>query len=249
MKQLLIIGFLFCFQFSNGQFFNNGNGDNFIVQGDAILRIQPDQVVFSLGVESRGKDLLSTKNENYAILKKAIEYCKRQKIEEKYIQTDYVHISPHFEYGGDVTIDYYNVSQSFSIVLEDLDKYEEILSELLNLGINQVKNIEFRTSKLKEYRYQVRKMAIEAAKEKAEFLSGEVNIELGEITNISEYVSPPQSSFGNRNYANYSQNSAQSFSGNFSGTNALSVGLLSLKASIQLTYSLKPSSTLEDKEE
>lgn len=60
------------------QYYGNTNQPSFRSSGDAILRIQPDQVVLSLGVESRGKELLDTKEKNYQILTAAINYCKNQ---------------------------------------------------------------------------------------------------------------------------------------------------------------------------
>ena len=113
-----------------------------------------------------------------------------------------------------------------------------ILTELLNFGVNQVNNIEFRTTKLKENRYKVRKMAIEAAKEKAQFLTEEVGIELDKIINIEESTYNPENAFSRSNYANFSQNVVQN-SGAGIESSTLSVGLLSLKATVTLTYSIK----------
>jgi len=210
----------------------------FRVSGDAILRVPPNQVVLSLGVASRGKELVPTKKTNADILQKAIDFCKKEGIPEKYIQTDYIRINPNYEYRNEATIDYYSVNQSISIVIEDLDKYELILTELLNFGVNQVNNIEFRTTKLKENRYKVRKMAIEAAKEKAQFLTKEVGIELDKIINIEESTYNPENAFSRSNYANFSQNVVQN-SGAGIESSTLSVGLLSLKATVTLTYSIK----------
>lgn len=209
----------------------------FQTSSDAILRVQPDQVVLSLGVENRGKELVATKIANAAIIKKAIAYCKQQGIPEKYIQTDYVRINPHFQYRNEVSLDYYSVSQVFSVVISDLEAYEGLLTELLKMGVNKVNSIEFRTTKLKEYRYQVRKMAIESAKEKAAFLSGEVGIKLGPIVNISETTNLPMNAFSRSNFANFSQNMMQTNSG-AGDIGSLSVGLLSLKATITLTYAI-----------
>ena len=217
--------------------YNPNNKQIFRSSGDAILRIQPDQVVLSLGVESRGKDLIKTKDETYKKLSASIKYCKEQGIPDKYIQTDFIRINPHYDYGSDVIIDYYSVTQKFSIIIEDLDKYETLLTELLNLGINKVNNIEFRTTKLKENRYKVRKMAIEAAKEKAKFLADEIDIKLGKIINISESTNNPVNSFSRSNYANISQNIVQSDGGGFDGS-TLAIGMLSLKANVNLTYEL-----------
>ena len=238
MKQLIILTLMMSSQIGFGQHDTPINGNLFRASGDAILRIQPDQIVLSLGVNTRGKELVPTKEQNYTIMNQAIAYCKSAGIPEKYIQTDYIRINPHFDYRKDLTIDYYGISQTISIVIEDLNKYEQILTELLNIGINQVNNIEFRTTKLKEYRYQVRKMAIEAAKEKAQFLTEQVGIELGKIINIEETVHNPVNSFSRSNYANISQNVAQNIS-NGTDSGALSVGLLSIKARVSLTYRIK----------
>jgi len=91
---------------------------------------------------------------------------------------------------------------------------------------------------VKEYRKKVRKMAITAAKEKAEFLTDEVDIKLGNIINISEYTNRPGSSFGQANYANFSQNVVQE-STTESDASPLSLGLISLKANVTLTYEVE----------
>lgn len=238
MKKTLLFVFIISFQIVNAQVYMETSNNLFRVSGDAILRVPPNQVVLSLGVESRGKALAPTKQKNADIMQKAMGFCKKEGVPEKYIQTDYIRINPHYEYRNEVTIDYYSVNQSISVVIDDLDKYELILTELLNIGINQVNDIEFRTTELKEHRFKVRKMAIEAAKEKAEFLTKEVEIELDKIINIEESTNNPVNSFSRSNYANLSQNIVQNTTAGIDGS-SLSVGLLSLKATITLTYSLK----------
>ena len=75
---ILLLPFMSFAQFNN---IKNSTQENFTVSGDAILRIQPNQVVLYLGVESRGKELFKTKEKNYSILSKAINYCKEMKIQ------------------------------------------------------------------------------------------------------------------------------------------------------------------------
>jgi len=140
----------FSFQIVLGQFPTNNNPNIFRISGDAILRVQPNQVVLSLGVETRGKELVKSKEANYKIQNAAIAYCKDQGIPEKYIQTDYIRINPYYNYDNNLEINYYNVVQSISVVIEDLEKYEQILTELLKIGVNKVNDIEFRTTNLKE---------------------------------------------------------------------------------------------------
>ena len=237
MKFIYFSIFIILFQFGYGQLNYNTNEKTFSASGDAILRVKPDQVVISLGAESRGKDLLSTKEKNHKIINQVIAYCKKQGIKENYIQTDYIKIHPSYQTDEEDQVHFYTVHQSLSIVLDDVTKYEEILTNVLKFGINRVENIEFRTTKLRESRDKVRKMAITAAKQKAEFLSGEVGLKLGKIVNINESVQNPMNSFSMSNYANISQNVAQDVIGDSQGE-TLSVGLLSLKAYVTLTYDL-----------
>lgn len=234
----ILVG-LFSFQ-AIGQVYGLPNSTKryFTSSGDAILRIQPDQVVLSLGVESRSKDLLVAKKDNYKRLSASIKYCKDNGIPDKFIQTDYIQINPHYNYNNDINVEYYSVSQSFSIIIEDIEKYEEFLTSLLELGINKVKNIEFRTSQLKEHRQRVRKMAIAAAKEKAEFLTNEIGIELDKTVNIKESTRNPVNSFGNRNYANNVQNVVRYNSEDMDGS-SLAVGMLSLRSEVTLTFEVK----------
>lgn len=237
MKLISVLIFSLTCIISNGQNLNLSNNQTLYVTGDAIVRIQPNQIVLSLGVESRGKNLVETKLKNYKIMQNAILHCKKNNIPEKYIQTDFVNIRPVYQYNNYTEMDYYSVNQSISIVLEDLKIYEELLTELLELGVNQVHNIEFRTTELKKHRQKVRKLAIEAAKEKGKFLAQELGLQLGKIINVRESLSSPTKSFSRHNYANESQNIIQDVNVN-GDYGTLSLGMISIKASMTLTYNI-----------
>lgn len=236
MKKMLVVFALLVSYSGFSQFYGGIKENKMTVSGDAILRVVPDQVVFNLGVILKGEDLLEIKNDNYKRMEKVINYCKDRGIPQNHIQTDQIYISPSYHSHNNYEIEYYTVSQSISIVLENLDIYDQLLTSLLGMGINKVNHVEFRAKDIKDYRYQVRKMAIEAAKEKAEFLSQEVGIKIGDIINIGESVQNPSNSFGRHNYANYSQNVAQ-LGGGQNG-DSLSVGMLSFKASVTLVYDI-----------
>jgi uncharacterized protein YggE len=213
----------------------NSIKNEFSVTGEAIVRVQPNQVILQLGVENRGKDLLETKSKNATIISKAIAYCKSKGIADKHIQTDYVRMTPTYNYNNQSDLNYYTVDQSLSITMENLDQYEEVLTELLKIGINKVEGVSFNNTNLKENRTTARKLAIKAAKEKALFLASEVGIQLGEITNISEYSQNLGTGFLNRSL---SQNIVQNM-GRDSEVAGLSIGMIPVQASITLTYSIK----------
>lgn len=232
-KSLIFIFTLLSMNLLSGQF---DPTQYFSAQGDAILKVEPDQVLITLGVDNRGKDLVLTKEENYKNVSKAIEYCRSKGVEDKHIQTDYVSINPRYNYREDnMTVEYYQVSQSFTICLVDPKMYEALMTDLLQMGINRLGGVQFRSSKMEEHRYTVRKMAIEAAKQKAKFMSNEVGIELGDIINVAENVNTPYPQFNRGNYANMMR-ADESAGGGDGGS--LSVGQISLKANVTIYYEL-----------
>ena len=149
------------------------------------MKVKPDRVVFGVGVITRSADLMEAKKKSFDAVKKAIEYCKKAGIAEKNIKTDYINIQPEWK-NYEKLESTYVVEQNLSIILDDVSKYEEMITELLKTGMNNVGYVDFQTTELKKYKNESRKLAIEAAKERAEFLAGETGITLGKIINISD---------------------------------------------------------------
>ena len=58
------------------------------------------------------------------------------------------------------------------ITLGDVSRFEDLLSDTLLAGANHVHNVEFRTTELRQHRDAARALAIQAAREKAEALTG-----------------------------------------------------------------------------
>jgi uncharacterized protein YggE len=215
------------------------NKQYFKVEADAIVRVKPDKAVVDVGVISKGKNLADTKKKNADIIKKTIEYCKKSGIPEKNIQTDYLSIRPEYK-SYDTYETYFIIEQRLTIILEELSKYDEVLTELLNFGINQVNSINFQVNDLKKYRNEARKLAIAAAKERAEYLSKEVGIKLGNIVNMSDYTSNWYPRIMSATANIMSQNVSQSVGSQGSDSyDTLAPGMVSVKANIGLTYEIK----------
>ena len=67
------------------------------VTGDAEVKVVPDEEIITLGIETDSKDLNAAKTENDEKIKKIINAAKNLKIEDKYIQTDYMNIAPRYK--------------------------------------------------------------------------------------------------------------------------------------------------------
>ena len=225
----------------SGFAFAGAENQFFTVEADAVVRARPDRVLIGIGVLSKGRDLAETKKKNSDIIKKAIDSCVKAGVPAKNIKTDYVNIRPEFR-NYETLEKNFSVDQNLSVMIEDISKYDEILTELLNIGMNQVRYIEFQTSDLKKYKNESRKLAIAAAKERAEFLALEAGIKLGDIVNLTDAGInwPPYARGVYGSYANTVQNAAISGGGQSGGgEDSFAPGMVSVKSNITLTYEIK----------
>jgi uncharacterized protein YggE len=143
-----------------------------------------------VGAGTRNKVLQTAREENDHIVKKVIQLAERFNIESKYIMTNYLNVAPDYADGyrrGAAVIEGYNVYKQISITLTKVDRFEEFLCELLNTGINYVYHIQFRTTKLSEYREQARSLALQAAQRKASTMAQELGQKTGRPYSISEW--------------------------------------------------------------
>ena len=80
----------------------------------------------------------------------------------------------------------YNAKIGLTVILNKLDEIEEIISGLVDAGANEITSIEFHTSKLKELRIETRRLATQAAREKAETYAAAANVSLGGVVHIQD---------------------------------------------------------------
>ncbi len=160
------------------------------VTGIGEIKVAPDQVCFRVGVETRAQKLEDAKRDNDAAMKAMLATLKAKGIEAKDMQTDYLSIQPQYppDAPGNVRLQPlgYAVHRTATVLLRRLDKFDDVLAALIAGGSNSLEDIDFRTSKLEEYRAQARLKAIGQAKEKATALVGAVGQKLGRAYTINE---------------------------------------------------------------
>jgi uncharacterized protein YggE len=230
MKRTLVLWTLFVFTTLNvfAQFISQ---QEFSVSAEALVRVPPNRVVLEVGVWNRGKNAAATQRINQVSITKAVEAAKSFNVEEKNISADYINIWPRYD--GE-KLEYYQVSQGLSIILEDVSQYEALLLALLDAGINQVNNIEFQNTDLKKHRDEARSLAIAAAKEKAAFLTGEAGISLGKVINMRESSSSGSSSTGRG--SQMSQNVMQNAAPEGENQEAAGLGMISIRCNVTLFF-------------
>lgn len=207
------------------------------VSGDAEIRVVPDEVVFTIGVETSGRDIEAAKNLNDERIKRLLALTKEYKIDPKLVQTDYMSIQPFYNKEG--KLDSYYVRKSMVIIMKDISRFEHIISDFVKAGGNYVPGIQFRTTELRKHRDAARSLAIKAAKDKAIKLANELGQKVGRPYTISEGSSQWASSYGSRSMRNVSQNVSLASSGDTSGEGTIAPGSISVTATVTVSFELE----------
>lgn len=218
------------------------------VTGEAVVNVKPDKIVITLGIETWDSEIIAAKQKNNDIFKKTITVIEESGIAEKEIQTDRLSIEPRYknDYRKEDFIGYF-VRNTLVVTLTDPDKIEELVTKVLQAGVNYIHGIDFQTTEFKKHREQARDLALKAAKEKAEKMAGVLGQSVGTPIQINENFSGSPwwyysswSGWGYGRNQGMSQNVIQNVpggSGEISDTIAL--GKLSIRANVSVTFELK----------
>lgn len=157
------------------------------VTGKGTVKVVPDEVVIRARIEHTGKSASEVKAQNDKVVNDIIKYLKSEKISTKNFQTEYIRLSKDYNYNSKDTS--YSANQAISIKLEDLSKYEKIMSGLLNSGLNRIDGIQFQSSKKEELESEARKKAVLNAQEKAREYATALGQDIGKAQSINELES------------------------------------------------------------
>lgn len=208
------------------------------VSGDAEIRVAPDLVDLCIGVEIKGKELLSTQEEQNKRVVAVIASLKKAGIEDRDIQTGHVTINPVFNDDSDkITPLGFEVKRSIHCTLRNPGKFDELLTASLQAGATDVSQFNYRSSELRKYKDAARIAALKAAREKATLLAKELGMSVGRAQSVIENL--PNGTVAMReSYFGTTRNSIDSISaGSVSG--GLATGQVGVSATIYVTFALE----------
>jgi uncharacterized protein len=218
------------------------------VNGEAVVKVRPDQILITFGIETWDKDIMIAKQENNDIMKKAMAVIKELGIEEKSVQTDYLSIGPRYDdnYNKKNFIGYF-VRNTFVVTISEPAKVEDLVTKVLQSGVNYIHRIDFQTTEFKKYREQAREMALKAAKEKAEKMAAVLGQVVGEPIQINEgyggsgwWYYSSWSGWGNGRYSPMSQNIIQNINNSTEQiSETIALGKISIRANVTVIFELK----------
>ena len=219
--------------------------------GEAVVYVVPDEIVVNFGVETWDGALAGAKAANDAASKKLLEAMRKLGVEDKHLQTSDLEVEIDYVDNGRASkgIEGYFARRVYSVTLKDTKKFEQAIDAALANGANRLMGFEYRTTQLRKHRDEARRMAIRAAREKADALARELECAIGKPRTIGEGYYGSVGTWGSRwgggmNSYNVAQNVAQSGGGGGGGEGeggeALPLGQVGVRAQITVTFDLSP---------
>jgi uncharacterized protein len=217
------------------------------VTGEAVVNVEPDKIVLSFGIETSDAEITAAKAKNSDVLKQAVAAIKGLGVQARDIQTDQLSLEPRYSdgYRKESFLGFF-ARNTFVVTLTDTKKVEELVTKVLQAGVNYIHGIDFQTSDLRKYRDQARELALKAARDKAKRMADVLGQAVGSPIQINENGSGSPwnyysswSGWGYGRGQGMTQNVMQDIpggSGEISDTVAL--GKIAIRASVTVTFEL-----------
>ncbi len=236
---LILAGPLFCL-LAHAQVFTN-QGNVLSVTGDAEIKVVPNQVVISFGVETRNRNLAAARGQNDTAVRNVLIAVRKFQIDPTDVQTDFIQVDIRYANSVEAIVDHYVVEKCIAVTLKDVSQFEPLLNAVLDAGANHIYQVEFMTTELRKYRDQARALAAKAAIEKANDLADAAGLKVtGKPTSVSSYSYGGGSTYGRlRNGgANVAQNVYQAGAGG-STEGTIALGKISVTASVSMNFRME----------
>lgn len=167
------------------------------VQGEGEVMARPDIGEFSFSVLAEGATAAEAQEKSATSLNAALEYLKEAGVEEKDIKTSNYYLNPKYRYETTVctglycppsnpVIDGYEVTQTVTVKVRDLDKSGELISGVGSQGATNISGLSFTIDDETDLKAQAREAAIADAKENAEKLADDLGVRIIRMTGYWE---------------------------------------------------------------
>lgn len=208
----------------------NNIDDTIQVVGEGTVATTPDKAVISVSIlQEEEEDYKKAQKAVNTVANKLLSDLEHLKIDNKDIRTDLVRLNKTYDYN--LKKYKYSATQSFNIVLQDLNKYGEVMNTILASGVNRIDDVKLEVSNSTELENEARKNAIKNAKEKADLYAEAMQVEIIGVKAMQEDEI--------RNQVNVANYAMMSTSAKTSADPVLSAGTQYVKARVQIVYKIR----------
>lgn len=159
------------------------------VSGEGKTEIAPDIATYSFSVVSQGKDTDLIQEENTKKMNASIAFVKERGIKAEDIKTTGYNVYPRYAYdrsSGKQTLDGYEITQTVTVKIRNIETVGAILSGLVKLGVNQAGGLTYSIDKPEAQRAKARQEAFTDAFTKASQMAAQNGVRIARVINFSE---------------------------------------------------------------
>ncbi len=165
------------------------------IAGRGEVQAAPDMAMITSGVTSQGATAREALDANTAAMTALLDELKAAGIEARDIQTTGFSVNPNYVYSDQrdsngysqaPKINGYQVSNTVTVIVRDLEALGTILDRSVTVGANTVNGVTFSVSDTTELLNEARKKAFADARAKAELYAETAGTTLGDLESIRE---------------------------------------------------------------
>jgi uncharacterized protein len=174
------------------------NNRHISVTGTAKLQAKPDIAILHLYVESTQVKSLDAKREVDGRINRLLDGLAKFAIDQENVSASSISTQPNYTYkqNSQRELTGYTASRNVKLTLAKLKHLNALMDFALEMKINQIRNIELKSSKEIELKNQVNGLAVKNAKSKGQSLAEAFGADLGKIYSINSTSDNNQPRFG-----------------------------------------------------
>jgi uncharacterized protein YggE len=197
------------------------------VAGTGVVRLIPDRVSFTVGVETEAASVMQAFKENSSKLTAVLAALKAKGVQPREIQTSNLEVAARSD--EDRKRNGFSVSNLVTVTRDDPANVADLLQAAISAGANQAGRFRFFVAEPSKAQARGLELAYQDARSKAERLAALANVSLGDALRIDQ-------TYGwgigaqNSNFANYT----------YDTNSSIEVGSERVSFSVSVTYEIKP---------
>lgn len=177
--------------------------DSMTLTGTGTVRAAPDMATINTGVTTQGETAREALDANTAAMEDLVAALREAGLQDRDIQTSNFSVNPVYVYSDarddagytrPPRIQGYEVANTVTIIVRDLDGLGTVLDQAVTVGANTINGISFDVDDPTELETEARELAVADALAKAQTYARAAQVRLGSIESITEVdrQAPPQ---------------------------------------------------------
>jgi len=209
------------------------------VYGTAEIKVVPNEMVWSLTVTTKDKELKKVANEQIDAVKQVLDFLKGLEIEQSKLQTSRMRFGENWKTVDRERVrDGYFATTQIGFTITDFDLYQTLWFGLAEIESVSIDNTSFTHSERIRYQNESRQKAVLAAREKANTLANTLGSKIAEPLLIEEMAAQ---TFSGSNFLSNSVNFDATVAGGLTTDDILALGTISINTRVRVVFKLESS--------